>query len=167
VLVRSGVPGPEAGQRAKFAYGIVQTLGMGIGLLAFGPLAERLGRRGAFLAWHLCAVAIVPVVCYLPQSYWQMLALLPLYGFFAGGMHAGYAIYFPELFPDHLRSTGAGVCFNGGRLIAAPLLWLSAWIKARPDVDLRLAVTMLSLLFLFGLLLLLFLPETKGKPLPE
>ena len=139
---------------------------MGIGFLFVGPLAERLGRRGAFLFMHLCAAAIVPITCYFPQTYWQMLIILPFFGFFTGGIHAGYAIYFPELFPNHLRATGAGVCFNGGRLLAAPLLWLSAELKAWPGVDLRRAVTLLSLLFLLGLVVIWFLPETKGRPLP-
>jgi len=57
-------------------------------------------------------------------------------------MHAGYAIYFPELFPDRLRATGTGLCFNGGRFIAAPLLFLSGSIKS--SMDLRLAITMLA-----------------------
>ena len=59
------------------------------------------------------------------------------------------------------------MCFNGGRLLAAPILYLSGQIKALPHMDLRLAVTLLSLLFVVGLGLLLFLPETKGRPLPE
>jgi MFS family permease len=164
LLLRADVPVEIAAERAKFAYGIVQAAGAGLGMFCFGPLAVRLGRRGAFALMHLLAMVIVPVTCYLPQTYGQMLALLPLYGFFTVGIHAGYAVYFPELFPDHLRATGAGVCFNGGRLLAAPVLWLSADLKAR--MDLRLAVTLLSLLFLFGLVLLLFLPETKGRPLP-
>ena len=167
LLLRNGWNPAAADRTAKFAYGFVQACGMGLGLLCFGPLAERLGRRGAFLVMHLAAVVIVPLTCYLPQNYGQLLVLLPAFGFFTGGIHAGYAIYFPELFPSHLRATGAGVCFNGGRLIAAPLLWLSAELKARPGVDLRLAVTMLSSLFLVGAFLLLFLPETRGKPLPE
>jgi len=167
LLVRHGVSAADAAQRAKFAYGIVQTAGMGLGLLSFGPLAERLGRRGAFLLMHLCALGIVPVTCYLPGDYGQMLLVLPVFGFFAGGMHAGYAIYFLELFPNHLRATGAGVCFNGGRLLAAPLLWASAELKALPGVDLRKAVTILASLYLVGAVLLLFLPETKGRPLPE
>jgi MFS family permease len=167
LLLRGGMNAAAAGQRAKFAYGFVQTTGMGVGLLSFGPLAERIGRRGAFLLMHLCAVAIVPVTCYLPHTYGQMLTVLPVFGFFTGGMHSGYAIYFPELFPDHLRATGAAVCFNGGRLIAAPLLWLSAELKSIPGVDLRLAVTGLSGLYLLGALLLIFLPETRGRPLPR
>ena len=167
LLVRHGVPSIEATQKARFAYGIVQTAGGGLGLLCFAPLAERFGRRPAFALMLLAAQAIVPITCYVPQTYQQMLAVLPVFGFFTLGIHAGYAIYFPELFPAHLRATGSGVCFNGGRLLAAPILFLSAAIKGRPDVDLRLAVCLLSLLFSLGLMLLVFLPETKGRPLPE
>ena len=145
----------------------MQAIGGGLGLLAFGPLAERLGRRGAFALMHVAALIVVPITCYLPQTYWQMLCILPVFGFFTWGIHAGYAIYFPELFPNHLRATGAGVCFNGGRLLAAPVLIISAQLKALPHMDLRLAVTMLGGLFAVGLVLLLFLPETKGRPLPE
>ena len=167
MLLRWGMSPADAGARAKFAYGIVQTAGMGLGLLSFGPLCERLGRRGAFLLMHLCAFAIIPAACYLPQNYPQLLAMLPVFGFFTGGMHAGYAIYFPELFPDRLRATGAGVCFNGGRLIAAPVLWVSAELKTVPGIDLRLALTLLGVLYLIGAMLLLFLPETRGRPLPQ
>jgi MFS family permease len=165
LLLRNGVSATDAASRAKWAYGFVQAVGMGVGFLCVGPLAERLGRRGAFLLMHLCAAAIVPIACYLPHSYWQMLLVLPVFGFFTGGIHAGYAIYFPELFPNHLRATGAGFCFNGGRLVAAPLLWVSGSLKEA--MDLRRAVVLMGTLFLVGAFLLLFLPETKGKPLPE
>jgi MFS family permease len=167
LLVRDGVSANEATSKARFAYGIVQTAGGGLGLLCFAPLAQRFGRRPAFAVMHVAAQLIVPVICYLPQTYEQMLVVLPLFGFFTLGIHAGYAIYFPELFPGHLRATGPGVCFNGGRLLAAPILFLSSAIKARPELDLRLAVCLLSLLFSLGLVFLLFLPETKDHPLPD
>jgi MFS family permease len=167
LLERNGFSPTEAASRAKFAYGIVQTAGGGLGLLAFGPMAERWGRKRAFAFMHVAALAIVPITCYAPQTYGQMLAILPVYGFFTLGIHAGYAVYFPELFPNHLRATGSGVCFNGGRLFSAVILWLSAVVKAQPNVDLRLAVTLLSSLFIGGLVLLVFLPETKGRALPE
>jgi hypothetical protein len=96
-----------------------------------------------------------------------LLILLPVFGFFTLSMHAGYAIYFPELFPTHLRATGTGFCFNGGRILAAPMLWFSGWLKSLPGMDLRLAVTLLGLLFSLGLIIILFLPETKGQALPE
>lgn len=165
MLIRTGTSAEVAAERAKFAYGILQTIGGGVGLLSFGPIAERLGRRGAFFLMQSGALLIVPITCYGPQTYSQLLVLLPVFGFFTLGIHAGYAVYFPELFPSRLRATGAGVCFNGGRLIAAPILWMSGELKA--DLGLPLAVTLLSTLFLAGAVIALIMPETKGRPLPE
>jgi MFS family permease len=167
LLVSGGTAAEEAQEQAKFAYGIVETTGGGLGLLAFGPLSVRWGRRRTFLFMQLGALAIVPLTCYAPREYWQLLVLLPVFGFFTLGMHAGFAVYFPELFPTHLRATGAGFCFNGARLVAGPMLFFSGWLKAHSGMDLRLAVTLLSGLFLLGIVVVWFLPETKGQPLPE
>lgn len=167
LLLRNGISLPVAAEHAKFAYGIVETIGGGLGLLAFGPLCVRWGRRRTFALWHLGAFVIVPITCYLPKQYGQLLAILPVFGFLTLGIHAGYAIYFPELFPTHLRATGTGFCFNGGRIVAASTLLLSGWLKALPGMDLRLAISLLALLFPLGLVVIWFLPETKGKPLPE
>lgn len=167
VLLRNGAEPSQAAERSKFAYGILQTAGGGLGLLAFGPICVRLGRRRAF-AWMLVlGFAIVPITCFVPRTYNELLILLPAFGFFTLSIHAGYAIYFPELFPTHLRATGTGFCFNGGRILAAPMLWLSGWLKSWPGMDLRVAITALGFLFLAGLFLLVFLPETKDQPLPD
>lgn len=165
LLRQNGVSQQLADQRSKFAFGIVEMAGGGLGLLSFGPLAERLGRRKAFALMHVLSLVIVPITCYWPQNYAQMLCIIPVFGFCTLSIHAGYAIYFPELFPNHLRATGTGFCFNGGRLLAAPILLCSGWLKL--TMDLRLAVTLLGMLFFVGLVLLCFLPETKGRPLPE
>ena len=148
--MRDGVSDEVAAQKAKFAYGIVQTTGGGLGLLAFGPLSARFGRRRTFIAFQLLALAIVPITCFAPQTYGQLLVLLPVFGFLTLAIHAGYAIYFPELFPTHLRATGASFCFNGGRLFAVPVLLFSGWLKAQPGVDLRWAVTWLGHAFSCG-----------------
>jgi hypothetical protein len=97
----------------------------------------------------------------------MLLALLPLYGAVTIGIHAGYAVYFPELFPNHLRSTGTGFCFNGGRLIASSMLIFSGWLKGLPGMHLPTAISLMASLFALGLVILPFLPETKGQPLPE
>jgi MFS family permease len=155
--------------RSKIAFGFIQTAGAGLGMLAFGPMSVRLGRKKTFVIMHMAALIATPIVCWLPsyyQSYTLLLCLLPVFGFFAQGIHAGYAVYFPELFPTHLRATGAGFCFNTGRILAAPvLIWISAWMKS--NFDLRIAITSLGMMFLLGLLVLAFLPETKGQALPE
>ncbi len=165
MLVKTGTPEKIAAQKAKFAYGIIETAGGGLGLLAFGPLAARIGRKKTFAMMQAAALFMVPITCYAPQNYTQLLLILPVFGFFTLSCHAGFAIYFPELFPTHLRATGAGFCFNGGRILAAPMLWFSGWLKTQ--VDLRLAITMLGLLFALGLVVVLFLPETKDQALPE
>ncbi|MDB6022480.1 MAG: major facilitator superfamily 1 [Pedosphaera sp.] len=167
LLLRNGLTPAEAAPHAQKAYGIIETAGGLLGLLAFGPLCVRLGRRRAFGLMHLGAFLIVPITCYLPSTYWQLLMILPVFGFLTLGIHAGYAIYFPELFPAHLRGTGTGFCFNGGRILAASILVLSGWLKSLPGMDLRLAITLLALLFPLGLVIICFLPETKGQPLPE
>lgn len=78
-----------------------------------------------------------------------------------------HAIYFPELFPTHLRATGTSFCFNGGRVAAAPILLLSGWLKSQPWADLRVAVSSLSVLFLVGIVLVQMLPETRGQDLVD
>jgi MFS family permease len=134
LLQRLGTPTTEISSRAKVAFGFVQTTGAGLGMLAMGPLMTRFGRRRTFAVMHAAALVTTLAVCWLPgyfASYAVLLCLLPVFGFFAQGFHAGYAVYFPELFPTHLRATGAGFCFNTGRILAAPvLIWLSAWMKA-------------------------------------
>jgi MFS family permease len=167
MLKRSGVSDAEAIKKAKFAYGYIQTLGGGLGLLSFGPLCVRLGRKKTFILMQLAAFVIVPITCYAPQNYTQLLILLPIFGFLTLGIHAGYAIYFPELFPANLRATGSGFCFNVGRTVAASMLFFSAWLKSQPGMDIRFAVSLLSGLFLLGVVVVCFLPETKDKPLPE
>jgi len=167
LLESLGTSPEDAGQKSKFAYGIVQAAGGGVGLLAFGPISARIGRKSTFIWFQVLALIIVPITCFLPQTYNQMLMILPIYGFFTLGIHAGFAIYFPELFPTHLRATGASFCFNGGRLLAVPVLLYSGTLKAQEGMEITTAVMWLSLLFVFGILVVLTLPETRNQELPE
>lgn len=157
----------QAQSSAKFAYAIVQATGGGIGLLLFGPACQKLGRRRAFMLAHVLAILIVPVACFVPKTYNQLLLILPVFGALTMWMHAGYAVYFPELFPTRLRALGASVCFNGGRIVAAVMLPLSGMIKGLPGMTLPKALTLLSATYLLGLVVLQFMPETKDTPLPE
>jgi hypothetical protein len=160
---------PDWARKAKIAFGFIQATGAGAGMLAFGPLSARMGTKRTFVLMHVVALVLTPVVCWAPwifRSYGLLLVLLPVFAFFAQSIHAGYAVYFPTLFPTHLRATGSGFCFNTGRILASPvLIWLSAWMKS--VLDLRVAITCLGVFFLLGIVFLAFLPETHGKDLPE
>ena len=91
-------------------------------------------------------------------------ALLPVFGFWTLGMHAGYAIYFPELFPTRLRSLGSGFCFNCARFTTAVMLVVNGQLR-EAGVSFETAGLGLSLLFLLGLAIIPFGPETKGAAL--
>jgi MFS family permease len=157
---------PERRQAASsLAYLLMNLTGGLFGLLAFAPLANAIGRRFAFVAYHLGALILVPLTFLGAQTYTQALLLLPAMAFFVVGMHAGYAIYLPELFPTRLRATGSSFCFNLGRLLTAALLVLRARLGAR--YEFRTGVVAMAGLFLVGLLVLAFAPETRGRDLPE
>ncbi len=154
-------------KRTQMTGMFLTTIGGGAGLLAFGPLCAWLGRRRAFALFHLGGFALGLLLFggLHGASLRTTACLLPIFGFLTLGMHAGYAIYFPELFPTRLRGAGAGFCFNVGRVIAAPVLFGSGWVQKQQWVSLYQSASALSVLFLVGLIVLLFAPETKGKEL--
>jgi MFS family permease len=147
---------------------LLVTAGGGVGLVAFGPICEWLGRRAAFVAYHLggFAAALALFQGLTGAGVAGLLVALPLFGFLTLGMHAGYAIYFPELYPTRLRGTGAGFCFNFARLVTAVMLFMNGWLLGR-GIDFQDAASLLSGLFLLGVVLMLFAPETKGRELPQ
>ncbi|MHC4404521.1 MAG: MFS transporter [Planctomycetota bacterium] len=154
-----------AQSRGSFVYLIMNITGGFAGLLAFAPIAILTNRRTAFALYHVGALVLTPITFLCAATYTQTLVLAPIMGFFVVGMHAGYAIYFPELFPTRLRATGASFCFNVGRLVSAVMLLARGYL--REHMGLRWAVSVMASLFLIGLVLLWFAPETKDKELPE
>jgi MFS family permease len=150
---------------SSLAYLLMNFTGGLLGLLSFAPLAAWRGRRFAFAVYHVGAAIVAPLTFLGAHSLTQALGLLPLMAFFVLGMHAGYAIYFPELFPTRLRATGASACFNLGRVLGALILLIRGSLGAA--LGLRGAVVAISGLFWAGLLLLVFAPETRGQELPE
>jgi MFS family permease len=146
---------------------LLVTTGGGLGLVCFGPISERLGRRGAFLFFLAGGLVSTLVLFRLVSGMMSLCVFLPVFGFLTLGMHAGCAVYFPELFPTHLRGTGGGLCFNLGRLFAAPILIVKGWLMNRQGFSPADAASLLSVLFLLGILLLPFAPETKGRDLPS
>lgn len=162
--------GPSASKETKhaagsFAYLLMNLTGGLAGLLAFAPLSAWKGRRAAFAAYFAGAFVTSLATFLGARTHGQVLVLLPVMAFFVVGLHAGYAVYFPELFPTRLRATGSSFGFNLGRLLGAGMLIGRGALGA--TLGLRYAVVVMSSLFLVGLALLALAPETRGEPLPE
>jgi MFS family permease len=150
---------------------LVQNAGSFFGIHFFSVLTHRVGRRPAFAICLVLAAVSTAVTFWVLDDFWQIFVLIPIMGFCQLSLFGGYAIYFPELFPTRLRSTGTSFCYNVGRLVAAVgssvLGYLTSVVFASYHEPMRYAgVTMCSVFFL-GLLALPFAPETRGQPLPE
>lgn len=136
------------------------------GYLGFGPLADRFGRRPVFAFMCVGSLLMLPAAYLLPTHYAGVLMLLPILGFFNNGIFSGFPIYLPELYPTRLRATGAGFCFNAGRILASISPFLTGWLVTTLGTFGRAASTV-ALIYLVGLGVLWFAPETKGRPLKD
>lgn len=147
----------------------INTIGGGLGLVLFGWISMRMGRKGAFIFYHFFAfITMVILFKYLipgGASEMTLMLFLPVFGFFTLGMHAGYAVYFPELYPTRLRGTGAGFCFNMGRIGTAVAFFGFAAMTNPPTNETK--ALWLSPLYLLGLVVVLFGRETRDEELPE
>lgn len=152
---------------------IMMNVGAFLGLSSFSYVTQRIGRRPAFAVAFVLAMLSAMLGFWFLDGIMDIFWMLPLMGFCQFALFAGYAIYFPELFPTRLRSTGTSFCYNVGRFVAAlgPLtlgLLTSRVFDGHPDpLPLRYAGLTLCSVFLIGLLTLPFAPETRGQPLPE
>lgn len=150
---------------ANMAYLVMNLTGGLAGLLGFAPISNRIGRRGAFALYHLGAIVMVPLTFFGVRNGAGAMLLPPLMAFFVLGMHAGYAIYLPELFPTRLRATGSSFGFNVGRLASGALLLVRGAL--REQLGFHQAVVAMTGVFVIGLVLIAFAPETNGQSLPE
>jgi MFS family permease len=132
-----------------------------LGYLAAPLIAERWGRRAMFLLLMLGSAVSLPATFLLPASFSTAVLLLPLLGFFSNGIFSGFPVYFPEIFPTRIRATGAGFCFNAGRIFAASGPFLTGYLVLHLGSFAR-AASLMALIYVVGLLILPFARETKG-----
>jgi MFS family permease len=163
----------------------LQDVGAALGIFVFSIIATRLGRRPAFACGFAAALVATLFVFgmlnhvshIIENSELAVYLMLPILGFCNLAVFGGYAIYFPELFPTRLRSTGTGFCYNVARYLAAfgPLtlgylvIWYGNLLSTGASnlAAFRYATFTVASVYLLGLLVLPLAPETKGKPLPE
>jgi len=175
-LEAQGLSGAVVAGKLNWWAGIASVMinvGAFAGMWTFSELNERIGRRPSFALAFVLAMISTALGFWFIRHPSDIFWLVPLMAFGQFGLFAGYAIYFPELFPTRLRSTGVSFCYNVGRFMAAlgPLtlgLLTSKVFGHLPGLlPLRWAGISLCAVFLIGLAALPFAPETRGRGLPE
>lgn len=137
-----------------------------LGCLVFPLIADRWGRKPALTLYFLGAAIAVPLTFFFVQDFLVAVLISPLVGFFGAGVFTGFAIYLPELFPTAMRATAQGFCYNFARFFSAAAPFVAgAMVSAHGSFS--RAISVIGLVYLLGLIVLLFARETEGKALPE
>ncbi|WHZ15835.1 MAG: hypothetical protein OJF52_002681 [Nitrospira sp.] len=158
----------EPAMTATYVSYAVMLLNVGAlaGYFSFGLLADRLGRKPTFALMCGGSLLMIPTTFSVPHSYGIALVLLPVLGFFTKGLFGGFPLYFPELYPTNLRSTGAGFCYNAGRIVASASPFLTGTLVSAFG-SFGLAASAVGMVYMVGLAVLPFAIETKNRPLPD
>jgi benzoate transport len=141
----------------------VTVAGMVLGIVMFGALADRVGRKPAFIAYQLGAAVMVPIYAQLTAP----LALLfggALMGLFVNGMLGGYGTLISELYPTAVRATAQNVLFNIGRAVGGFGPLAVGVISSR--YGFAVAITLLAGIYVLDLGATVWLiPERRGAAL--
>jgi hypothetical protein len=173
-FTRLGLPETEIKSLVGFWAGmtsLMMNVGAFFGIYAFSYVTHFLGRKWTFAVSFVLALVSTAFTFWFFRSTADVFWMIPIMGFCQLALFGGYAIYFPELFPTRLRSTGTSFCYNGARFVAATGPTLLGLLTNRVFVGypepMRYAGVAMCAIFLLGLIVLPFAPETKGQPLPE
>ncbi len=91
-----------------------------------------------------------------------------LCGFFAASFYGWIPLYFPELFPTSVRAIGQGFGYNFGRILAAVgALQTGVLTREVFHGNVPMAASVMACVFIVGMIVIWFAPETHGKGLPD
>jgi MFS transporter, SHS family, sialic acid transporter len=146
---------------------IYSALGAIFGTIAAALLGGWLGRRITYFFLCIASFGIIQLFFQTSTVFdMRFLVLAFLTGAISASFYGWLPLYLPELFPTAIRATGQGFGFNFGRILAAigvlQLQTMQASFGGLPQ-----ACAALSFIYVVGIVVIWFVPETKGQPLPE
>lgn len=162
VAAKSGLSAPHWASLAGMAYNI----GAIAGYIGLGFFADAFGRKPVVWIFFAASLVLTPVLFLWTHNLEMLLLVSAINAFFSLGQYSWMSVWLPELFPTRMRATGIAFCFNAPRFIAfvGPLIAGTLIVQFGGYGN---AATLVSLIYILGLVSLPFLPETRGKPLPE
>jgi MFS family permease len=148
---------------------IYSALGATLGTIAAALLGGKIGRRLSYVILCVTSFASIQLLFLGNDAYtYFFLFSVFLAGFCTASFYGWLPLYLPELFPTRVRATGQGFGFNFGRILAAVgALQTGNLIRTYFNGDYSQACSIMGSVYLVGVVLIIFAPETKGKPLPD
>jgi MFS family permease len=162
VAAKENLPGPQWASYAGMSY----TFGSVVGYAAFGFLADAFGRKPVTIVYMILAWVLTPVLFLWTQDLSLLLVAAFVNAIFSNGQYSWMPVWLPELYPTRMRATALAFAFNAPRFIAflGPLLAGQLIVTFGGFGP---AATTIATIYALGLIAVLFLPETRGRPLPE
>lgn len=155
---------PSHTPRSIGVAGVIIGLGAVVGSLLAPLVAAALNRR---IAYFLLCLGSLVACQLLFRRFTDYTTGFMLMAFVVGGITAAFygwmPLYLPELFPTRVRATAQGVAYNFGRIAAG----IGVMSGAMVGKDFAKVGAFVSLIYVIGMVIVWFGPETKGKPLPE
>lgn len=138
-------------------------IGMLVGIWIFGQVADRVGRKPAFIVYQIGALIMVLIYSTLRSPDALLIGGIFM-GVFVNGMMGGYGALMAELYPTHARGTAQNVLWSIGRAVGGfgPLAIgaLAAYYSFGT------AIALLASIYLIDIVATLFLiPELRGVEL--
>ena len=156
VLADAGTPAGEITQKVSAAFFVMIAVSI-VGNYFAGWLAKLFGNRRAIALMFWALFGSMAGAFIVPRGFGELAWFwIPLVGFFSG-VFGLFTMYLPPLFPVLLRTTGAGFCYNIGRVAAAFASIIFGWLA--PVGDFRTALLYSSLLALAAAIWAFWLPE--------
>ena len=145
--------------------GISYNIGAIIGYVGLGFLADRFGRKPIVMIFFAASLVLTPVLYLWTHDLHLLLLVTAINGFFTLGQYSWMSVWMPELFPTRMRATGMAFAFNAPRFVAFLGPLFAGMLIAQFGGFSKMAVAF-SFIYVLGFVVVPFLPETKGKPLP-
>lgn len=160
--------GPDIPQASSYTQ-ISSAVGAIVGTILAAMMGDWFGRRITYFVLCVASLASAAVLFRLNTEFNAMFLVS---AFVAGGCTASFygwlPLYLPELFRTGVRATGQGFSFNFGRILAAVGSLQTGYLMSQWfDGSYPKACSVTSLIYLVGMVVIWFAPETRGQPLPE
>jgi MFS family permease len=145
--------------------GMSYNIGAIVGYIGLGFLADRFGRKPIVMIFFAGALVMTYALYMWVTDLNLLLVVAAINGFFTLGQYSWMAVWLPELFPTRMRATGMAFAFNAPRFVAFLGPLFAGLLIAQFGGFSKMAVAF-SLIYILGFIVVPFLPETKGRPLP-